>query len=275
MYKALSLTQKLGTSGNETKPQSVSHFFRFVDEVSTKLAFEPDNASLALRLFLSAATIADQCGLEEIEYEFFSRFFQVYEESISRSNLQYVALNIAVQTLYNSRNLQIETYDSLCTKLTLLGSKLLKRSDQVRMICATSHLRWQEPADGEKDAGNLYGDEQKTLECLQKALKIADSCLDRSTSLELMVEILNQYIYFFARKVDVIQAKFIRSIIGMIQEEFDNLSEHNQQKPVASLNRPLEKHLNQTVNEFFMQTLKMVEQNKLVDERWRECLPQA
>lgn len=35
------------------------------------------------------------------------------------------------------------------------------------------------------------------LECLQKALKIADTCMDSSMNVQLFVEILNEFLYFF------------------------------------------------------------------------------
>ncbi len=35
------------------------------------------------------------------------------------------------------------------------------------------------------------------LECLQRALRVADVCMDTAVSVELFVEILNRYVYYF------------------------------------------------------------------------------
>lgn len=35
------------------------------------------------------------------------------------------------------------------------------------------------------------------LECLQRALRVADSCMETATSIELFVEILDRYVYYF------------------------------------------------------------------------------
>lgn len=35
------------------------------------------------------------------------------------------------------------------------------------------------------------------LECLQRALRVADACMDTAVSVELFVEILNRYVYYF------------------------------------------------------------------------------
>lgn len=43
----------------------------------------------------------------------------------------------------------------------------------------------------------LYRDGKRVLECLQRALRVADSCMEQSTSIELFVEILDRYVYYF------------------------------------------------------------------------------
>jgi len=35
------------------------------------------------------------------------------------------------------------------------------------------------------------------LECLQRALRVADSCMETAASIELFVEILDRYVYYF------------------------------------------------------------------------------
>lgn len=43
----------------------------------------------------------------------------------------------------------------------------------------------------------LYRDGKRVLECLQRALRVADSCMETATSIELFVEILDRYVYYF------------------------------------------------------------------------------
>lgn len=42
-------------------------------------------------------------------------------------------------------------------------------------------------------------DEKRTLECLKKAAKIASQCLDVGVQLQLFVELLNHYLFYFTR----------------------------------------------------------------------------
>ncbi len=40
-------------------------------------------------------------------------------------------------------------------------------------------------------------DGKRVSECLKKALKIASQCMDTIVQVQLFIEVLNQYIYFF------------------------------------------------------------------------------
>ncbi|MPC90788.1 Vacuolar protein sorting-associated protein 35 [Portunus trituberculatus] len=42
-------------------------------------------------------------------------------------------------------------------------------------------------------------DEKRVLECLKKAVRIANQCMDPSTQIQLFVELLNHYIYFYEK----------------------------------------------------------------------------
>lgn len=44
------------------------------------------------------------------------------------------------------------------------------------------------------------------LECLQRALRVADACMDAAVSVELFVEILNRYVYYFDQENDAVSS---------------------------------------------------------------------
>lgn len=54
------------------------------------------------------------------------------------------------------------------------------------------------------------------LECLQKSLKIADTCMAASLNVLLFVEILNQYIYYFSMRNEMVTQKYLSSLIDLI-----------------------------------------------------------
>lgn len=56
-------------------------------------------------------------------------------------------------------------------------------------------------------ASQLYRDGKRVLECLQRALRVADACMDAAVSVELFVEILNRYVYYFDQQNEAVSDK--------------------------------------------------------------------
>lgn len=88
-----------------------------------------------------------------------------------------------------------------------------------------SHLWWQTESAGgpEKEGKPLCRDGKRVLECLQKALRIATSCIDELTTVQLYVDALDQYIYYFERQVKAITPKHVNSLVELITANIDNL----------------------------------------------------
>ncbi len=59
------------------------------------------------------------------------------------------------------------------------------------------------------DKSKLYRDGKRVLECLQRALRVADACMDAAVSVELFVEILNRYVYYFDQENDAVSSQSI------------------------------------------------------------------
>ncbi|KAI1267109.1 vacuolar protein sorting-associated protein 35 [Xylariaceae sp. FL1019] len=174
-------------------------------------------AELALRLFSACGQTADMAGFEEVAYEYFAQAFTVYEEAISDSKAQFQAVCVIASALHQTRNFGKENYDTLITKCALHGSKLLRKPDQCRAVYLASHLWWATPiaATEESDEG-LYRDGKRVLECLQRALRVADSCMEQATSIELFVEILDRYVYYFDQANESVTTKYINGLIELI-----------------------------------------------------------
>lgn len=130
----------------------------------------------------------------------------MYEEAISDSRAQFQAVCVIANALHSTRNFSKENYDTLITKCAQYGSKLLKKPDQCRAVYLASHLWWavEIPARGEGEETKLYRDGKRVLECLQRALRVADACMDAGVSVELFVEILNRYVYYFDRQNEAV-----------------------------------------------------------------------
>jgi len=61
------------------------------------------------------------------------------------------------------------------------------------------------------DDPKLYRDGKRVLECLQRALRVADACMDAAVSVELFVEILNRYVYYFDQENEAVSQLVLQS----------------------------------------------------------------
>ncbi|KAB5545876.1 vacuolar protein sorting-associated protein 35 [Coniochaeta sp. 2T2.1] len=198
-----------------------SALFKFL-HASTSTLYARVNAAgaaeLALRLFCSCGQTADMTGVEEVAYEFFAQAFTVYEEAVSDSKAQFQAVCVISTALHQTRNFGKENYDTLITKCAQHASKLLRKPDQCRAVYLASHLWWATPiaANGETEETELYRDGKRVLECLQRALRVADSCMETATSIELFVEILDRYVYYFDQRNESVTTKYLNGLIELI-----------------------------------------------------------
>ncbi|KAG0272118.1 Vacuolar protein sorting-associated protein 35 [Linnemannia exigua] len=255
-----------------------STLFRFIHQVISILHSKVDNSEVVLRLFLLAGQSADECGFEDICYEFFVQAFTIYEESISESKAQFQAITLMVGTLQTTSCFNVDHYDTLITKCALHGAKLLKKPDQCRAVYTCSHLWWgtmivSQQEDGEETA-QPYRDGKRVLECLQKALKIADSCMDSVTNVELFVEILNRYIYYFEKQNEAVTVKYLNGLIELINNNLSNMENPDQHPPSSNSSSLLENdpaHISDYVMAHFRNTIYHLERRKNTgDEKYAE-----
>ncbi|KAJ3262044.1 Vacuolar protein sorting-associated protein 35 [Boothiomyces macroporosus] len=177
---------------------------------------------ISLKLYLLGAQVADLTEQEEMSYEFLVEAFTVYEESISESRAQFKAISQIIATLQKTTVFGFENYETLITKCAVHCSRLLKRADQSRGIALVSPLFWANDSPKRHEEKPAYRNGKRVLECLQKALKIADSVMDPAISVGLFVEILERYLWFYERQTDMITPSYINSLIELIQNNLAN-----------------------------------------------------
>lgn len=122
-------------------------------QLTNILATNVEAPSIALRLFLLAAQISDECGFEDMTYDLYVQAFTVYEDSISESRAQLQAITLIIGTLQGAKVFSEDNYDTLITKAALHGARLLKKPHQATAVNLASHLWWQEvPPEDEQPA---------------------------------------------------------------------------------------------------------------------------
>ncbi|KAG7748197.1 hypothetical protein KL912_002874 [Ogataea haglerorum] len=262
LVRKLHLLKKIETREDRAK---VSHFFQFITGIISEMNELNINPSLRLNLNLVTAQLADEVSLVDISYDFFIESFVLYEQSLVDSRAQYQSLITIINKLMESTRmieLNMDNFDKLITKCALYGSKLLKKTDQCRAVYLASHLWWvtQEVDESTISHISLKKDEKRVLECLQKALRVADNILDARASLELFIEILNQSLYYFIHGNDMVTVKYLNGLIELIDSNFKTAS-----KEPATDKSSLE-----ATYKHFDRTLKYMNEQRAIDERFKE-----
>ncbi|ODQ76996.1 hypothetical protein BABINDRAFT_42504, partial [Babjeviella inositovora NRRL Y-12698] len=292
IQQTLSLTRRFrAVPANEA---TLVDIFKLVGTLLSELLSVSDSnvyPEMCLKLYLSGALIANHLAYKfklarsdgavdtlcEISYDFFVQSFLIYEEYISDSRTQYQCLVMIISKLTRLLILT-ETfkasYETLITKTTLYGSKLLKKTDQCRAVYLASHLWWGTLPE-EADETLAVNDGKRVLECLQRSLRVADSVFSTSTSfnaanlvsLELFVEILNQCLYYFIHGNESINVRYINGLVELIQTNLTNL-ENELEAGSADAEEAATTAFAATTRHF-KRTLTYIEGQKEIDERFQ------
>jgi len=142
--------------------------FKCVGEILNQL--KSQYPELALRLYLQTAEainrIPNFSDLEEEAYDFCTNALEIYEQELSDSESKFAAINLIVSAMFNLQCFGPDNYDTLVTNTVGYCSKLLKKPSQCEAIIFASSLYYS----SQKKQGN------KVMDCLKRALKIADAC---------------------------------------------------------------------------------------------------
>ncbi|KAK6178405.1 hypothetical protein SNE40_013199 [Patella caerulea] len=238
---------------DENWKKKCQKIFQFCHQTIGAL-IKAEQAEIPLRLFLQGAVTAGSIEFENHEtvaYEFMSQAFSIYEEEISDSKAQLAAITLIIGTLEQMRCFGEENHEPLRTKCALAASKLLKKPDQCRGVSICSHLFWSGKSSDQDDE---MKDGKRVSDCLKKGLKIANQCMDSSVQVQLFVELLNNYIYFYEKGCDQIPIQVLNQIISKIQEHLPNLEANEETDQIN-------KHFKNTVEH--LQTMKFAKDCKV------------
>ncbi|GKZ00686.1 hypothetical protein MPSEU_001020700 [Mayamaea pseudoterrestris] len=243
------------------------NIFVFIQETIDMIA--KANAEAALKLFLEMALAADgllartmsatnTIDYSFIAYEFLTQAFSQYEDSISDGKAQHRCIKLMIGTLLASRRFSKDEYERLITKVAQYSAKLLKKNDQCELVAQCALLFYS--TDDEKR--QVYSNPQRALECLQRALKLADACTSANpANAFLFIELLETYIFFFEHKNPSISAAYITGLVALVKEHTVNSQDDS--RAMAEV----KSHFNEVI-----QFIKMKKEDELTAELFASVL---
>ncbi|GAX24812.1 hypothetical protein FisN_18Lh105 [Fistulifera solaris] len=208
--------------------RSISCRKLFVFMQETLMLLSRSSSQKALKLYLEISLVADAfakmsdddaIGYSTIAYEYIVQAFTIYEESIEDQKSQHKLLETFIGTLLSMESLSAEEYEGVITKTAQFAAKLFKKQDQCRVVALCAYLFYPVPGK----IKTSYSNPQRALECLQRSLKLADSCTNTNPShLRLFVELMEHYVFFFENKNPSISPTYISGLAALIKEHLSN-----------------------------------------------------
>jgi len=181
-----------------------------------------------IKLYLEVALTADKLGAgsdSEDEKEAFGTIanelltlsFSTYEEQAPKDvRIQRPCVTSMIGTLVACRSLGKSDYETLIMTVSKFAAKMTKQSEQCEMVTRCSHLFYVLENDG---TTIVYANPQRSLECLQRSLKLANACTTADVSnLKLFVELFDIYLYFFEKNNPHITGNYITGLAALIKE---------------------------------------------------------
>lgn len=215
----------------------------FVYVLQTIGSFAQYSPEKGIKLYLEAALTADKLGAESgsedeketygtVANELLSLCFSLYEQqSAQDTRIQRSCVISMIGTLMACRSLAKKDYEGLIMSVSKFAAKMSKQSEQCEMVTRCSHLFYVVDDDG---STVVYANPQRSLECLQRSLKLANACTTADvTNLKLFVELLDVYLYFFEKGNPHITGNYITGLAALIKEHSNGIPMHGAMQAVT------------------------------------------
>jgi hypothetical protein len=151
--------------------------------------------------------------------------------------VQVRCLVAIISALSSSATLELGAYEAAVSRATHNSVKLLRKAEQVRCVVLCSRLFWRPAgaaaaaaADGTPAAG--YTRPKELLQCLQKALNIADKCLPPQP--RLFVEIFDAYVYYAERRVPAVLPVHLRDLVALTRDQVETMKPGGERDEAAA-----------------------------------------
>ncbi|XP_039269213.1 vacuolar protein sorting-associated protein 35-like [Styela clava] len=227
VFSCFKLAAKFKEIENEDEnwDKKCNKIFQFCRATITALC-KAELAELPLRLFLQGALAASEIDFsnrELVAYEFLTQAISLYEEEIADSRAQLAAVLLIVGTLEQIDCFHEESHEPLRTQCAHAASRLLKKPDQSRAVAHVSHLFWSGKTI--ESGENKLNDGHRVIECLKKAVRTTNQCMETAVQLQLFIEIFDKYIYFYEKGCTAISIEILNQLLAKIRENLPSIEE--------------------------------------------------
>uniref|UniRef100_A0A6B2L057 Vacuolar protein sorting-associated protein 35 n=1 Tax=Arcella intermedia TaxID=1963864 RepID=A0A6B2L057_9EUKA len=163
---------------------------------------------LTFNLYLQCTLLTGKCGLANYAYQFFTQgAILVFEEEgyFAEINMDYTAIHQMITITSCIPCFDPESYEKLVKRLAQYSTKVQAPENQIRLSLSLAHLF----------KSGSEGDIKSALACLKRAMTSALAVPDAEVDLkaQVLVELVDHFLYFFKNHPDVCEAKYVNGAI--------------------------------------------------------------
>lgn len=198
----------------------------FVQETLTTIASL--DAEKGLKLYLDVSLVADKFAklgvddasdFSQVAHELLTQAFTLYEERVEDGKSQFRCVNSLASALLASKSLSSVEYEALVTKTAQFAARILKKPEQCQLVSLCAHLFYPVDMGGDME----YRNAQRSLECLQRSLRLADACYKSNPAyVGLFVDLLEDYVFFFEKGSPVVTHSYITGLIALVRQHLNS-----------------------------------------------------
>jgi len=210
-FKALGLVQTIHKNGenDSTWERKAKVVLKFANTAISVI--KVTDPMVAFNLYLQSTLQSARCGLGEFANGFLTQgaFVLFEDEQIIQSKQQFNALRQLTSVVQSLNCFDSELYSKLATHIaSQLTPKLIVHDYQSKAAALSAYLF----------ATAHYKDVRNAQNCLKTAVSVAGGIVEVEILANLLVVLLDHYIYFFDKHPDIIDAKYVNAVITKIQK---------------------------------------------------------
>lgn len=176
-------------------------------EISFKLALNSINSLNDIRV--------ERARFEEVCYDVCTTALTIFQDSKITGDRKVALLDQFIASILAINILNEENMLTIITNIQQQSQALVKRTDQCITMLNCSHLYYK------------IGDVIKVQDCLTKAKRFADFAMTNPQNLNLLVLILNKYVYYIEKGADFIKLDIVNDIIEVIKNHIETINTEN------------------------------------------------
>eukprot|EP01127_Copromyxa_protea_P006007 TRINITY_DN15815_c0_g1_i1.p1 TRINITY_DN15815_c0_g1~~TRINITY_DN15815_c0_g1_i1.p1 ORF type:complete len:844 (-),score=226.43 TRINITY_DN15815_c0_g1_i1:34-2565(-) len=226
IFKSLLLVRKIyaAKDSDEDWEKKAKKVFKYSNDLVEELK-SASELDLTYRLYLECALAAGNCGLHSFVYGFLTKgALTIYEEdTASKSQVEFNAIRLLLATVNQLNCIQRGNYDVLAKRIAKHSANLVNLDERSIAVSMSAHL-FKSQVVPDEDGGSEFKDGAAMLQCLKRSMNLVADIHESDTSFNLLVELLDRFLYFFTHHDDVVTQDHVLAILGKVKAEFQSKS---------------------------------------------------